>query len=170
MKEINNIPKHQGFTTPDAYFSSNRERLLVAIALEKEVSPATAAGFEVPDGYFKEHKEKVLQTLSRKRTPTQKTSTLKKLSPYLYTGMAIAASLLLLVSILNINTETAESDLEYALVADYFETDEDLEDIQFEEWLSIEDIESLEQELSFEDTATLDYLEDRTTTFDLYTD
>lgn len=170
MKEKKNIPKKEGFTSPDGYFLSSKECILATISLEKEIAQPSTSGFEVPQDYFKESKAGILHKLSRKRATVKETSTLKKLTPYLSIGLGIAASLLLFVSILTTNSKPEEVNLDDTLVAHYFETDGDLEDIQFEEWLSLEDIESLEGELSFEETATLDYLQNRTTTFDLYTD
>lgn len=170
MNRKHNIPKDQGFKVPDVYFTSSKMSILDQVSLEKRLSHRSGGGFEVPENYFKTSKVSTLDTLSRKRTSTPTKGKLITFKPYFSAGLAIAASLLLLVAITYFKNDTVNNTLDYSLAADYLESSEELEDIQFEEWLSMDDIESLEKELSFEETSAIEYLQDRTSIYDHYID
>lgn len=166
-----------GFTTPESYFENTISNIKDRVELESKLTSSKDT-FDVPEGYFNSLNERLnVETLSRKQnkdiTPTllEKKTKVLQLRRYINPAIGIAASLLLLVSIfLNQDQPTVNTDsIELVAITDYFDTySETIYDTELEELLTEEDLLSLENDVAIEEDVLIDYLEDRTDSYDYY--
>lgn len=158
---------------PHDYFELNETILKNRIAFEQKVNGQLSQGFEVPDGYF----EKLnfdINILSRKQNAPiafeNKKSKVITLKKYIYPAIAIAATFLLLFSVFATQDSTnGIESIEVASITEYFDKhDSTFYETDLEELLTEEDLRSLESDVAVEETLLIDYLEDRTDSYDFY--
>lgn len=162
-----------GFEVPDNYFNSNEITLKNRIELERNTNGKVKEGFEIPYGYFDNLTDTLnVDTLSRKQGSAiainkTKVITLKR---FLYPAIAVAASFLLLISVmLTQKSSNGIESLEMASITEYFDMhDSTFYETDIEELLTEEDLQSLESDVALEETLLIDYLEDRTDSYDFY--
>ncbi|WP_035337014.1 hypothetical protein [Dokdonia sp. PRO95] len=175
MKETNNIPSKRGFKVPQDYFDTSRDQILDDITLKATLSSSSNERYDTPDGYFENSKNEILATLSRKleedNIPAQETGTkVITLKSYYYSMAGIAAALLLLVSIVWSQLDTTAG-IESIAIAEYLDSEaSDLEQIEFADWLSDEDIDALQNDIALDESIIIDYLDDRTDSYHFYLD
>lgn len=173
MKTKNNIPQERSFIEPDNYFEDSREKMTTRLAFENLVKNSSTVTFDVPDGYFEDSKKELLYTLSRKRIETnpsiaQETKVIP-LRRNFYSIAGIAAALLFLISIWILSDVNTTQPLEGIEIVDYFNnTNVDIEEIDFADLLTDEDIEALQYNIAIEETDIIEYLEERTDSYDFY--
>ena len=175
MKETNNIPSTRGFKVPQDYFDTSREMILNEITLKAKESRLGNKRYDIPDGYFENSKNEMLATLSRKleeeNSPAQTTATkVISLKSYYYSIAGVAAALLLLASIVWSQLDTTV-EIESIAIAEYLDDESgDLEQIEFADWLSDDDIDALHNDIALDESAIIDYLDDRTDSYHFYLD
>jgi hypothetical protein len=175
VKTTNNIPSKRGFKVPQDYFDTSREVILDNITLEASLSSSSNERYDIPDGYFENSKNEMLATLSRKleeeSTPAQKTATkVISLKSYYYSIAGVAAALLLLASIVWSQVDTTAG-IESIAIAEYLDGEAgDLEQIEFADWLSDDDIDALHNDIALDESVIIDYLDDRTDSYHFYLD
>ena len=175
MKETNNIPSTRGFKVPQDYFDTSREMILNEITLKAKESRLGNERYNIPDGYFENSKNEMLATLSRKleeeNSPAQTTATkVISLKSYYYSIAGVAAALLLLASIVWSQLDTTV-EIESIAIAEYLDDESgDLEQIEFADWLSDDDIDALHNDIALDESAIIDYLDDRTDSYHFYLD
>ena len=175
MKTTNNIPPKRGFRVPQDYFDNNREMILNEITLKAKESRLGNERYNIPDGYFENSKNEMLATLSRKleeeNSPAQKTAVkVISLKNYYYSMAGVAAALLLLASIVWSQLDTTAG-IESIAIAEYLDGEAgDLEQIEFADWLSDDDIDALHNDIALDESAIIDYLDDRTDSYHFYLD
>ncbi len=165
-----------GFITPDTYFKENITNIKSRIDVERKVAYNEDV-FDIPEEYFDTLNKKLnIEVISKEKDSTHLTISKKEskvisLKRYLSPAIGIAASLLLLVGIFltqdktTVNTEN----IELAAITDYFDIyDETLYNTELEELLTEEDLLSLENDVAIEEDVLIDYLEDRTDSYDYY--
>lgn len=168
MSTDNSDINKSNFQLPENYFEQFGEELLAQIALEEALGGKITSGFSTPKEYF-QTLSLGTPTLSRKHTKTQGNDT--KIVPLfsrksLWTGLSIAATALLIFSVLwNPTSEPASFDsLDLADIEDYinsedlaFTTDE-LADLLSEEAMT----HLTENTAILDDELLIDYLEEST--------
>ncbi|SDR95065.1 hypothetical protein [Winogradskyella sediminis] len=105
-----------GFKTPDNYFESFEADLLERLNEKEVIKASEVSGFTVPDDYFKTVENTVLEKLN---TTTEKpVITLKPKSTFYYFS-GIAASIVLLFSLVFNNDNITIDNLETELIENY---------------------------------------------------
>lgn len=167
----NNIPTNSGFKTPNNYFDNLTGNLLLRLDLESQLSNTEDQGFIVPPSYFISNKKNMTESillLDNKEKPT----TVKTVPRFIYTALAVAAALLLLIvlkpfaqaqdDLTNIDAIAVQTYLEY----------NSLENIEYDaEWLlASEETDLLLDGVSTSKENILNYLQDETDLIDLTID
>lgn|GEM_PF-1360874 len=176
MKKTNNIPSKRGFKVPQDYFDTNREEILYEITLRAKASGSKNKRFTVPNGYFEAFKVDMFDTLSQKHikeeqiVPTVVTPKMITLKSYYYLIAGVAAALLLLASIFWSQQGTTQG-IESIAITEYLDDEaSDLEEIEFADWLSDDDIDALQNDIALDESVIIDYLDDRTDSYHFYLD
>ncbi len=172
MTTKNNIPEERGFKTPPSYFITSKETILNSLKIES--STGKSRPFDIPENYFENQKIEMLDLLLRKRNEVKDIentqSKVISLNKYYYTLAGIAAAVLIFVSIYYTQYQnTPSQNFEMTSITNYLEDNTDLDGIDFADWLSEEDISTLQNDIALEDASIIEYLEDRTDSYDLYT-
>jgi len=155
-----NFPKKEGFSSPTRYFKDVENKILTKISEEEN---AEKSGFAIPENYLETIEDKVIAKISNDKRPVKvidfKSIILNRVLPF-----AVAASLLLIISIIYNNKTTsfdsiASTDIErwieddlvtldtYEIAEVYKDTQIENQDIfaedELEEYLNGTDVESL---------------------------
>lgn len=174
MKTKNNIPPKRGFDIPQDYFNTSREMILDQLDLDKNISSVKSSPYGVPDDYFAQSKVQILDAVFKDQNNKSPLASDKvkviHLKTYFYSIAGVAAALLLLVSILWTQPDIT-STIESSDIAAYIGNETgNLENIEFEDWLTNDDIDALQNNIALDDSVIIDYLDDHTDSYHFYID
>lgn len=160
------IPNNKNNKVPDGYFDSFADRLTIELELQRVLPKEKGEGYMVPGTYFSTLSRKLIHsTVSKEKSP--KIVTLRR---YLVPLSGIAAAIVILISmnLLQQSNSSEEplspSDIVILSEEDYL----DINLIEIEDLLTDEDIDALSENLTVDQDATLDYLYNTSTSYDLY--
>ena len=161
MKHLKNIHE-SGFKVPQDYFENFENNIMSHVNLKEKVSDA---GFTVPKDYFETAQVDILNKVSKEKSV--KVIPLINKSSIIYIS-SIAAALVLLFSLVDLNKTVTYDSLEFETVENYILN----EDINSEELASLfNDADFLEDSfntISFSEDAIEDYVNDNIEINDLY--
>ena len=149
------LPDKEGFTTPEGYFDSLEDSVL--IKLGKETPQVTTS--DLPEGYFETFEDRVFARLEKEDKPVEpKVISLNERFKKVLVPLAVAASLVVVVLIgYNNGGQTPVTDVANAEVDKWIEDDLiNLDSYEIAEVFS--DVDLAINETSSEDDALLDYL------------
>lgn len=157
-----NNSKHSGFRVPQDYFDSFDEQVMSHIRL-KDTTDHT--GFSVPDYYFETLDDKIMA----KTKTSGKVISLFSRKSVLYIS-SIAASLILVLNVIDFGSKTSYDTLSLETVEDYILSEDldnyELADLFDEDELSDEFFDTM----NFDAEAIEDYVDDYIELDDLYTE
>ena len=129
---LHNINK-PGFKIPENYLQDFEDQILSEVKLKERIE---TSGFEVPQGYFDTLEQQIMSKVSKESTtkviPLVSTKTLIYIS-------SIAACFILMFSIFNNNTELNFDDLETASIENYL-SEEDINSLDIAALLSDDEL------------------------------
>lgn len=162
------MDKDSKYNIPDNYFEDFQERLKVQLEFEEIVGSEKPSVFNVPENYFDVLSQKLTQ-IPEKTKQTPKIIKLK--SPYLlWTVAGIAATFILLFSLMPSLGTTSFESLDTTDIAYYLENESELFDAEdLEELFNEDEINTLELEgENYEEKEIINYLENTADTYDLW--
>ena len=160
----NNLKDTQdsGFKVPKGYFDSFENAIMSHVSLKEQVSDS---GFAVPEGYFDAVEETILNKVSQKESKKVISLVNRKSIVYI---TSIAATLVLLFTIINRNPDVDINSIETASIESYLSN----EDFDTDELASLfSDTEFLDDSfniISFSEEAIENYVNDNLELNDLY--
>lgn len=169
--EKNNIPTNSGFKAPNKYFDNLTGNILLRLDLESQLGNTDDQGFIVPPSYFISNQKNMTDNILL-LDGKEKSTTIKIVPRFIYTALAVAAALLLLIvlkpfaqaqdDLTNIDAIAVQTYLEY----------NSLENIEYDaEWLlASEETDLLLDGVSTSKENILNYLQDETDLIDLTID